>query len=601
MTRVQKLLIVARTLRSLGFTPVFRVMLYRFKKKVNWYAIFAFTKEQPSSELFFSEVEASSKNDLGPGPAFRLLSPPQWHFNPKTHCYADNTKPWWKLDDFDENLGDIKCVWEASRFDWTLHYAQAYLQGEAAALSQLNAWLSDWTHENPIYRGVNWKCGQEAGIRILHLAMTAVLLHQFKASSSLLSLVKQHAKRILPTLHYAMSQDNNHGTSEAAALFIAGSWLLHNGLKEGRHYERLGRKWLENRTARLVESDGTFSQYSTNYHRVFLDTLSMVELWRRKLSLPLFSKEFYQKASLATHWLFSMVDPKSGDAPNIGANDGARLLPLAVCDFRDFRPTVQTAMVLFERKVAYKTHGCWNDVLHWFNVSIPNEQACVPKSELFDKGGFSVLRYGGAMVMLRYPRFKFRPSQADVLHVDFWRHGENILRDGGTYGYNEGERWQNYFSGTEGHNTVQFDEHEQMPRLGRFLFGDWLKTKHRGDIELSASGVEFAVSYEDKHGCVHERKLELRQNALIVRDRIQGFRRKAVLRWRLLPGDWRLENKAVISTHGKLKILSTMPIQEIRLVQGYESRYYLQKGRVPVLEVEVDKAGELTSEYEWIQ
>ena len=37
------------------------------------------------------------------------------------------------------------------------------------------------------------------------------------------ALLAVHLKRIAPTLHYAMAQDNNHGTSEAAALFIGGT------------------------------------------------------------------------------------------------------------------------------------------------------------------------------------------------------------------------------------------------------------------------------------------------------------------------------------------------------------------------------------------
>ena len=50
----------------------------------------------------------------------------------------------------------------------------------------------------------------------------------------------------------------------------------------------MGRYWLENRVAHLVEPDGSFSQYSINYHRVLLDTLCMVEIWRRAINLPMF-------------------------------------------------------------------------------------------------------------------------------------------------------------------------------------------------------------------------------------------------------------------------------------------------------------------------
>ena len=67
------------------------------------------------------------------------------------------------------------------------------------------------------------------------------------------ALLAVHLKRIAPTLHYAMAQDNNHGTSEAAALFIGGSWLASLGLPGGERWARRGRHWLENRAERLTE------------------------------------------------------------------------------------------------------------------------------------------------------------------------------------------------------------------------------------------------------------------------------------------------------------------------------------------------------------
>jgi len=42
------------------------------------------------------------------------------------------------------------------------------------------------------------------------------------------------------------------------------------------------------------------------------------------------------------------------------------------------------------------------------------------------------------MALLRYPRFRFRPSHADVLHVDLWVDAVNVLRDGGTFSYHRG-------------------------------------------------------------------------------------------------------------------------------------------------------------------
>jgi hypothetical protein len=42
-----------------------------------------------------------------------------------------------------------------------------------------------------------------------------------------------------------------------------------------------------------------------------------------------------------------------------------------------------------------------------------------------------------------------------------------------------------------------------------------------------------------------------------------------------------------------------MPITRCEIVQGWESRHYLEKTPVPVLEIEFQQAGTLTTEYRW--
>ena len=85
-----------------------------------------------------------------------------------------------------------------------------------------------------------------------------------------------------------------------------------------------------------------------------------------------------------------------------------------------------------------------------------------------ESGGYCVLRRTQSMVMLRYPRFRFR-SAKQMLCMWIWVKDQNLLSDAGTYSYNTDARWLKYFPGTQSHNTVQFDDRDQMPRLGRFF------------------------------------------------------------------------------------------------------------------------------------
>lgn len=607
-----KLLVKIRTALALGLPNIARVAAYRLGLRVRLNRVCRLRATSPQGPFFHAKaLKRSAATPLADWQAsgqlfgrwsFTVnLQAPDWLANPFTGQKVVNPgRIWWDIPDFDPVTGDIKVIWELSRMDWVLAFAQRAHNGDAESLTRLNAWLANWCETNTPYRGPNWKCGQEASFRVMHLAMAAMLLDQTRdATSGLLELVRLHLQRIAPTIHYAVGQDNNHGTSEAAALFIGGSWLAIHGSAQGKTWQHSGRKWLEDRCARLIGEDGGFSQYSLNYHRLLLDTLNMTELWRRRVRAPGFSQQFYERATAATHWLYGMIDPDTGDGPNVGANDGACLLRLANTAYRDYRPTVQLAMALFTNQQAYPSEGPWNDTLRWLDIPLPAARASRPHSSVANDSGFAVLRQGAAMAMLRYPRFRFRPSHADALHLDLWLNGENLLCDDGSYSYHAEPEWLSYFGGTASHNTVQFDDRDQMPRLGRFLFGDWLHTSFLQPMEKSEQGVQFAAGYRDRAGASQRRQVTLSNFGLKVVDDVEGFKKKAVLRWRVPHQHWRLEGQRWTNGAHSVTVRASVPIARCEVVEGWESRHYLEKTPVLVLEVEIQQPGTLTTEYRW--
>jgi len=598
-----------QTYLRLGLTNILRAAVYRLGVRIGLHPA-VWVKARIGGDQFFTQPLQIDKS-LRPsgewnGDAlyfgwYRLSlqeSIPAWHVNPFNGKAIDSPRlPWWKLPDFNLNVGDIKTIWEASRFDWVLAFAQRAKTGDLFAIDRLNAWLYDWCKANPAYCGPNWKCGQEASIRIMHLAVAAKMLDQQSMPPDLIRLIEAHLARIYPTRSYAIAQDNNHGTSEAAALFMGGSWCASHGVSQGKRWARAGRRLLEDRAKRLIAADGSFSQYSINYHRVLIDTLCMAEIWRRWRRLDEFSPLFYQRASAAAKWLFAFVSPCSGDAPNIGGNDGARLLPLADTGLREFRPSVQLAMALFAGQRAYAEGDAVGLPLRWLGVSLPDAHAAMSGSQQFDKGGFGVLRRDDWMAVLRYPRYRFRPRHCDALHVDLWRGGENLLRDGGSFSYNAGTRWLAYFTGAAGHNTIEFDGRDQMPHLGRFLRGAWLEGRDVQFGEDSEGVVSAAAGYCDWKRASHHRSISLYPNGLVIRDAVKGFLHRAVLRWRLQPGDWRLEGNTAVWKDFNLHVSADVPIVRLELLEGWESRQYFRKTVLPVLEAEVQVPGKITTEF----
>lgn len=525
-----------------------------------------------------------AQNDVG--------NPPDWFLDPYSGLVLSADDHWSAVDEFASI--DIKNVWEASRFQWLLALAQAWrLSGDARFVSTINNWLGDWVSRNPRNCGPNWKCGQEASLRLITLMLAARILGtDTSPTNSFVRLIETHCARIAPTIRYAIAQNNNHGTSEAAALFIGGAWLMRHApdksvSRSARRWRAQGRRWLEQRVLTLVAADGSFSQHSTNYHRLLVDTLSQVSIWKEALAEPDFSDSYLARTQAAVDWLAAMTDPDRGAAPNIGANDGSRLFDLSHTPYRDFRPSIQLASVLASGAGVYPA-GPWNEPLAWLDRDA-DVRHVAPRleSSCLSGGGYAILRSTHSWSVVRFAAYRFRPSHADCLHLDLWHRGENILRDGGTFSYNTEPKWLDYFSGTESHNTVQIDGRDQMPRLGRFLFGSWLAMDSVSPVVDDANGQSWSGAYTDWQGATHRRKVSVDGDRWLIVDDIAGIARHAVLRWRLIPADWRLDGHRCASAFGSIHVDGDVPIQRIELRRAWESQLYQQRTELPVLEVEV--------------
>ena len=278
--RLRKTFDKGRTYVQLGFANVVTVFFYRLiirlrrvqrimdvpRKGSTMESLFRNSVFSESKNIFSTTVIKEADNLIKgtfccfSHPSYFYGTPPDWFLNPfNQKRYYPKDRHWFVLGDFDCDIGDIKCIWEVSRFDWVLVLVRAYCQsGKQEYLSKVNNWIGDWYEQNPPYKGPNWKCGQEVGIRMMQVLMAASILGQDKKpTTDLIHFIQEHAARIAPTIRYAIAQDNNHGTSEAAALFVAGSWLLtldseQVDNKQARCWQKKGRKWLENRMREAI-------------------------------------------------------------------------------------------------------------------------------------------------------------------------------------------------------------------------------------------------------------------------------------------------------------------------------------------------------------
>ncbi len=530
---------------KLGYWNVFYLIWYRVSLKSglrkNWFKI-----APPVEGIFFRKAESKTdypghwekplidqaekimqgKHTWFSSSTFPVGILPPWFYNPFTQTtFSDATNHWTELNDFDQEVGDIKIIWEISRFDWLTVLARAYkVTGEHRYLEQINALLNDWSKENPLNRGPNWKCGQEASIRIMKLLTTAFILDQFlDAESSLKKLIFQHVSRVVANINYAIAQDNNHGTSEAGALYIGSRWLIKNGFVHNQleKWSIKGRRILEERVLKIIQPDGSFSQRSMNYHRVAVDTLSWVLHLQGLLGEQPYNHKITERLQKLGEWQFKMTLGKNGEAPNFGNNDGSLYENLHSQNYTDYRISSQLFFGALMQKRVYKDNQLseslfWRfgkEALRWPLHTIP-----IPDVELLDRQ-ILLLRKKEATVFCKIPDDTFRPGN-DAFHIDFWYKGINVIRDNGTYSYSSNET--EWFKSVAAHNTVQFGNHDQMPTISRFLLGDWIKPKQIGEIFQSDDELSWQGSYLDYKGNEHQRKISLTDSELEITDNIQA-------------------------------------------------------------------------------
>jgi hypothetical protein len=606
---------LALVLWKLGFINVLNFAQYKFKLKVGYIRFFTPERPSPVGEVFTESsvghqfpaslaghlTKSADQLRAGLHPFFTgnlkdVGSPPNWFQLGE----SGQDSHWSDVTINDQVSEDVKLTWDLSRFQWAPTLAAAYaITSEVKYLESLNHWLSNWSVLNPPNCGVNWVCAQEVSIRMLHLMNAAHLLGQDKnPSKALIEVVQVHCDRVAPTLQYSISQANNHGVTEAVALVVGGNWLTRfseskAGKERAGQYARRGRQVLERLVANLVSADGSFSMYSLNYHRLVLDTLSLAEFWRIEMKLCPFSSVFLKNASLMVDYLYAFVDEKSGDVPNLGTNDGSRPFLITSSGYRDYRPTVQLAARLFQQSSKYFGVEC-DDALAWmrFTTEVARGEKLQRESVLFNESGSVVLIPGcdrKSWSSVRFPRYKYRPAHSDQLHFDLWYLGRNILCDSGTYSYNTDPTIENYFVGCEGHNTIQFDGLESMPKISRFLVAEWLKSKCVSNISEWTIGSRWQASYKDYRGVEHTRSISYQNSVWTITDRFQGFSESAVLRWHLAPLNWKVDGSAVCDGDIRITVTSKDEIKRFELLEGKRSLFYSVIEDNPVLEIEVGK------------
>jgi hypothetical protein len=426
--------------------------------------------------------------------------PPDWHNNYLSGIKAIGNLHWSRIGDF--RTGDIKSIWELNRFAFTYSLVRAYLRTGNEEIPELFWMLAeDWFFQNPPNAGPNWKCGQEATFRVMAWCFALYGFQNAEKTTPerlqmLARMICFSGERIEANISYALSQKNNHSLSEAVGLWTAG--LLFPEFKHGARWRRKGKKLIEKLTLELFNDEGAFTQNSLYYHRLALHDLIWAFLLGDINGEP-FNTGVTQRFQKGVDFLYQLMDDSTGAVPNYGANDGSFILPLSNCDYRDFRPVIQSCYYYLENKRVLPD-GPWDEDLLWLfgpeALNAPIERK--DKSEMsLVKTGYYIFRSKNGFLFIRCGEHIFRPGQGDMLHVDIWWKGHNIAIDPGSYSYNAPPPWDGGLGLTRYHNTVTVDDKEQMDPYGKFLSFPWVKGKVIENRDEKENGFKYFEGTHD--------------------------------------------------------------------------------------------------------
>lgn len=423
-----------------------------------------------------------------------------WVTNPTTNYHYNVEEHWTKIQDIDEKSGDIKFVWEKSRFSFLYTIVRNDYHNHENHGDFVISQILDWIEKNPLNCGPNYKCSQEISLRVLNwlFALNFYKFHPYLTEErwdTIIQSIYWQIDHVYQNINFSrISVRNNHAITETLTLYLIG--LMFPEFPNARKWKFKGKRWFEKEIEYQFQPDGTYIQNSLNYQRVVTQLLTLGIALAEKNN-ERFKDIVYERAFVNVNFLYQCQDDITGMLPNYGANDGALFFQLSSNDYSDFRPQIDALYFALTQKHLYE--DIYEDS-EWFggyklvnNRSIEKLQGIVS----FPDSGYFIIRESDNFSFIRCGTYK-GICPCDQHHLDVWVNGENVLMDAGSYKYNTDQDTIKYYSGSESHNTVILDNYDQMLKGPRFM---WFYPSTVKSVDLKETKEEYVYT-----GCIESFK-----------------------------------------------------------------------------------------------
>jgi uncharacterized heparinase superfamily protein len=409
-----------------------------------------------------------------------------WHTDTKSG-YMWDVRTYYRQVPLSPRAGvDVKVPWDFSRGHHIAALGASYraTKDEQYARECVRR-IDDWIERNPYRQGVNWMNAMEAGIRAINWIAALECVRSSSAFDDkfavrVVTSLYNHATFIHSNLEYRRGFNSNHYLCDLAGLLYIASSLPELRLESERQFAIAE---LERELQEQVTDSGVDYEHSTFYHRFVLEIFEASFLVTGKTP---------DRLARMRKFLAACLHP-DGTLPQIGDNDGGRLLPTRLAEI------------------------------------VPSTV-----SEAFPDPGFYSMRGKDSHVVVSAAPVGMRGrgshSHNDVLSFEYWFGGHAWIVDPGTHVYLRDTKSRNWFRSTEAHSTVRVDGMEinrfedqaifQMDPDAHTRLVSW-----EDDARVSALVVQHDAYARLKSGSiVHQRRFDFTKStgALQISDTLSG-------------------------------------------------------------------------------
>ena len=435
------------------------------------------------------------------------------------------------LEEHKKHGEDLKGPWELSRLQFAVAPALAWrLTGKAEYAEKTIGLLRDWICVNVPDEGPNWKCAMESGIRAVNMMLAFQLILSYADLTDEFCLqfaesMQEHLRSILWNLENYAGRTYNHYLGDIIGILVitASCSFLRNA---SRLYSKY-RDEFEKEIQRQVLPDGGSFEGSTCYHglagEIFALAAVIVENCGER-----FSEAYYDRLRLMRDFADTLAKPGSGDQPQIGDNDGGRIIE--ICPHRplDYSWFLNLAGKLTGGYYADSSSGNLLSMMLGEAETRPGR----PPEGGFTFPDFGLCGYRGAGLYVLLNATEAQKlglgghTHNDKLSVEINYRGEDFVVDPGSGVYTSDMAIHTKLRSVYAHSTVIVGGAEQNLGQVEGFFGNSHETRcGRCAAEKTESGWKLHGSAETAHGGEsfrHRRTVEIEAKRVLISDEIEA-------------------------------------------------------------------------------